>query len=53
MHALGGFRSEEATAALVRAPGDPADDVRWNAAPALARHGDPAAVPVLDQMLDR
>jgi len=53
VHALGAFRSEEATAALERALGDPVDDVRWNAAAALARHGHPAAVPVLEQMLDR
>jgi HEAT repeat protein len=53
VHALGVFRSEEATAALERALGDPVDDVRWNAAAALARHGHPAAVPVLEQMLDR
>ena len=53
VHALGAFRSEEATAALERALGDPTQDVRWNAAAALARHGHPAAVPVLEQMLDR
>ena len=32
VHALGVFRSEEATAVLERALGDPVDDVRWNAA---------------------
>ena len=53
VHALGAFRSEEATAALERALLDPVDDVRWNAALALARHGHTAAVPVLEQMLDR
>lgn len=53
VHALGVFRSEEATAAVEKALGDPVDDVRWNAALALARHGNPAAVPVLGQMLDR
>jgi HEAT repeat protein len=53
VHALGAFRSGEATAALERSLGDPASDVRWNAAAALARHGNPAAVPVLEQMLDR
>jgi HEAT repeat protein len=53
VHALGVFRSDEATAALGGALGDPVDDVRWNAAVALARHGHPAAVPVLAQMLDR
>jgi HEAT repeat protein len=53
VHALGVFRSEEATAVLEGALADPADDVRWNAAVALARRGHPAAVPVLEQMLDR
>jgi len=53
VHALGAFRSEEATAALEGALLDPVHDVRWNAALALARHGHPAAVPVLDEMLDR
>jgi HEAT repeat protein len=53
VHALGAFRSEEATAALERALLDPVDDVRWNAAAALARHGHTAAVPILEQMLDR
>ena len=53
VHALGAFRSEEATAVLERALGDTVDDVRWNAAAALARHGHLAAVPVLEQMLDR
>ena len=53
VHALGVFRPAEAAAALERALGDPAQDVRWNAAAALARHGHPAAVPVLEQMLDR
>jgi HEAT repeat protein len=53
VHALGVFRSEEATAALERALGDPVGDVRWNAAAALARLDAPAAVPVLEEMLDR
>jgi len=53
VHALGAFRSEEATAVLERALGDPVDDVRWNAALALAHHGHLAALPVLEQMLDR
>jgi HEAT repeat protein len=52
-HALGVFRTEEAEAALGRALGDPVGDVRWNAALALARHADPAAVPVLVEMMDR
>jgi len=53
VHALGVFRSPEAIAALERALGDPLGDVRWNAAAALARHGNRAAVPVLEEMLDR
>jgi len=53
VHALGAFRSEEATAVLERALEDPVDDVRWNAALALAHHGHLAAIPVLEQMLDR
>jgi HEAT repeat protein len=53
VHSLGVFRSEEAAAALEKALADPVGDVRWNAALALAGHGDPAAVPVLDEMLDR
>ena len=32
---------------------DPVADVRWNAALALARLGDRAAIPVLRRMLDR
>ena len=53
VHALGSFLGEEATAALLTAVNDPAEDVRWNAAVALARHRDPAAAPVLLQMMDR
>jgi HEAT repeat protein len=52
-HALGVFRTEEAGAALGRALADPVGDVRWNAALALARHGDSAAAPVLVEMMDR
>ena len=53
VHALRVFPSPEATAALEGALGDPVGDVRWNAAAALAHRGDRAAVPVLEQMLDR
>lgn len=53
VHALRVFPSPEATAALEGALGDPVDDVRWNAAMALAHRGDRAAVGVLEQMLDR
>ena len=53
VHALGVFASEEATVAMRTALGDPVDDVRWNAATALAHRGELAAGPVLEQMLDR
>jgi HEAT repeat protein len=53
VHALGGFAGAEAETALGAALADPVDDVRWNAALALARRKDPAATPVLLQMTDR
>jgi HEAT repeat protein len=53
VHALGGFAAPEARAATAGALADEAVDVRWNAAVALARHGDPRATPVLLEMLDR
>jgi HEAT repeat protein len=53
IHALGAFAGVDARSALARALGDAADDVRWNAALALARHGDASATPVLLQMMDR
>jgi len=53
VHALGVFPSEESTEAMRTALSDPVEDVRWNAATALARRGEPEAVPVLEQMLDR
>lgn len=53
VHALGSFDSEEANAALRRATGDTVADVRWNAALVLARRKDPAALPVVGDMLDR
>jgi HEAT repeat protein len=54
VHALGAFpASEAAREALVTALADPVTDVRWNAAVALARRRDPAAVPVLLGMMDR
>jgi hypothetical protein len=53
VHALGSFDAPEAREALRRALQDRADDVRWNAALVLGRHGDTAAAPVLAQMLDR
>jgi len=53
VHALGAFRSADATAALQTSLGDAVGDVRWNAAAALAHRGDLSAVPVLEEMLDR
>jgi len=53
VHALGSFPVEAARAALVTALADTVEDVRWNAAVALARRRDTAAVPVLLEMLDR
>ena len=53
VHALGAFPTEDARAALATALSDPVADVRWNAAVALARRRDPAAVPVLLSMMDR
>jgi HEAT repeat protein len=53
VHALGSLPGETSRAALVKALDDTVDDVRWNAAIALARRRDPAAAPVLLEMLDR
>ena len=53
VHALGGFSGEEAHAAVLAGLGDATEDVRWNAALALARRGEAAAGPVLVQMIDR
>jgi HEAT repeat protein len=53
VHALGAFSGDEPKQALVAALADAVDDVRWNAAIALARRGDPAAAPVLLTLLDR
>jgi len=53
VHALGSFPGEESRTTLVSALGDRIEDVRWNAAVALARRRDPAAAPVLLEMLDR
>ncbi len=53
VHALGSFPGEASRAALVTAVNDPVEDVRWNAAVALARRRDPDATPVLLQMMDR
>ena len=53
VHALGSMPGEASRAVLTTALGDGAEDVRWNAAIALARRRDPASVPVLLEMLDR
>jgi HEAT repeat protein len=53
LHALRTFDREDARAALRRGLADPVADVRWNAALGLARWRDPAATPVIAQMLDR
>jgi len=53
VHALGSFPDDAARSALLTAVNDPVEDVRWNAAVALARRRDPAAAPVLLQMMDR
>jgi HEAT repeat protein len=53
VHALGSFPGDASRAPLVAALGDAVEDVRWNAAVALARRRDPASAPVLLQMLDR
>jgi HEAT repeat protein len=53
VHALGAFPGEESRAALLRALGDATEDVRWNAAVALARRAEPRAAPILLEMMDR
>ena len=53
VHALGSFPDDASAAALAPALSDPIEDVRWNAAVALARRRDPRAAPVLLQMMDR
>lgn len=53
VHALGAFPGEVAQAALVKALSDATEDVRWNAAVALARRADPRAAPILLEMMDR
>ncbi len=53
VYALGALPGDAQLATLRTALEDPAPDVRWNAAVALARHGSHDGVPVLKQMLDR
>ena len=47
------MRSADPDVQLLTALADPVADVRWNAAVALARRRDPAAVPVLLSMMGR
>ena len=53
VYALGALPGDAQLATLRTALQDAAPDVRWNAAVALARHGNHEGVPVLRQMLDR
>jgi HEAT repeat protein len=53
VYALGALPGDAQLATLRTALQDPAPDVRWNAAIALARKGRHEGVPVLRQMLDR
>jgi HEAT repeat protein len=52
-YALGALPGDDQIVTLRTALEDPVADVRWNAAIALARHGNRDGVPVLKQMLDR
>jgi HEAT repeat protein len=53
VYALGALPGDAQTLTLREALNDEAPDVRWNAAVALARHGNHEGVPVLKEMLDR
>jgi HEAT repeat protein len=53
VYALGALPGDAQVDTLSAALQDEAPDVRWNAAIALARHGNEGGVPVLGQMLDR
>ena len=53
VHALGSMSGEPARARLLESLHDAVEDVRWNAALALARRGEGAAAAVLRTMLDR
>jgi hypothetical protein len=53
VYALGALPGDAQTVTLIAALQDEAPDVRWNAAVALARHGNHESVAVLHQMLDR
>ena len=53
VYALGALPGDAQLRTLKTALADSAADVRWNAAVALARHGDHDGVPVIREMLDR
>jgi HEAT repeat protein len=53
VHSLASFGGQEVDQALGEALKDAVEDVRWNAALALARRGKHEALPVILQMLDR
>jgi len=53
VHAVGAFADDASREALAAALADPVEDVRWNAALALARRRDARAAPVLLLMMDR
>jgi HEAT repeat protein len=53
VYALGALPGDAQLGTLRAALQDSAPDVRWNAAIALARHGNHEGVPVVRQMLDR
>ena len=53
VYALGGLPDDGTHTTLRAALDDPVPDVQWNAAVALARHGDDRGLTVLRRMLDR
>jgi HEAT repeat protein len=53
VYSLGAIPQAAESTVLATALNDPAPDVQWNAAVALARHGRRDGVPVLRRMLDR
>jgi HEAT repeat protein len=53
VYSLGAIPEASQSKVLETALNDPAPDVQWNAAVALARHGRREAVPTLRRMLDR
>ena len=53
VYALGALQGASSVVVLQRALEDPVPDVQWNAAVALARHGNPDGETVLGRMLNR